>query len=145
MLLLAAQCLLELFPYKKQHPSVLHLSHFGQVCQTFCKVVDHLLLLSLLISESNLSSVLWHCWLDGRKSIWPVKSMELWDPGVIYVWSGWCCCNHYHLMFHQDSKWCLVFPLTWKGSKVGNQIGQGIREFCLWYGKYWAAMFWQLR
>ena len=61
---------------------------------------------SLLVCPHFLSllmpSVLWHCWLDVRKSILPVK-IVWWGVGVVIcllsevqivcIWSGWC---HYH-------------------------------------------------
>jgi len=30
-----------------------------------------------------LTSVLWRCWLGGRKGIWPVKKLEWWGAGVV--------------------------------------------------------------
>jgi len=48
-------------------------------------------------SNYDLPSVLWHCWLDGRKGIWPVKNMG--DDGgghwlVQMEWrpAGWLVC-----------------------------------------------------
>ena len=47
-----------------------------------------------------LPSVLWCCWLGGRKGIWPIKT-EWWGAGVVSVWSevqtciwpSWCHCH----------------------------------------------------
>jgi len=53
------------------------------------------------ISSFEMPSVLWHRWLDVRKSIWPVK-IEWWGAGVIMclqqsandcIWSSWCHCH----------------------------------------------------
>ena len=35
-----------------------------------------------MILYTSLYSVLWRCWLDGRKGIWPVKT-EWWGAGVV--------------------------------------------------------------
>ena len=55
-------------------------------------------------------SVLWHCWLGFRKSIWPVKDRVMrWWRGylsevrcMICIWSSWCHCYPiiYHLLHH---------------------------------------------
>jgi len=69
----------------------------------------------------GMPSVLWHCWLGGRKGIWPVKT-EWWGTGImawLSVWnevqiicigSSWCHC---HLIISCSSKiqyglpfWC---------------------------------------
>jgi len=54
-----------------------------------------------LIRMSYLPSVLWHCWLSGKKGIWPVKNggwwMMEWHP------SGWLVCLP-----------LLIFPCTIK-------------------------------
>ena len=46
-------------------------------------------------------SVLWHCWLAVRKSIWPVKisdkglvSSSIWsEVEIVCMWSSWCHCR----------------------------------------------------
>jgi len=47
-------------------------------------------------------SVLWRCWLDGRKDIWPVKKLSggvwawlsVWSKvQMICMWSKWCHCH----------------------------------------------------
>ena len=50
-----------------------------------------------------LPSVLWRCWLGGRKGIRPVKNMEWWGAGVViclergasdlHIWFSWCHCH----------------------------------------------------
>jgi len=43
-------------------------------------------------------SVLWHCWLGGRKCIRPVKTWVAWlsvwsEVQMICIWSSWCHCH----------------------------------------------------
>jgi len=35
------------------------------------------------VSSVSVPSVLWRCWLGGRKSIWPVKDSKWWGAGVV--------------------------------------------------------------
>ena len=48
---------------------------------------------------TNVSSVLWHCWLRVKKSIRPVKlEVLVWssvwsEVQIVCIWSSWC---HYH-------------------------------------------------
>ena len=51
------------------------------------KAVKRSLLLLLLLS------VLWHCWLGIRKSIWPVE-IEWWGVGVVICLEPWTDCLH---------------------------------------------------
>ena len=52
-------------------------------------------------------SVLWHCRMDIRKSIQPVKNwvMRCWlsvcsKVQMICIWSSWCHCHPHHLLLH---------------------------------------------
>ena len=49
----------------------------------------------------RLSSVLWHCWLGIRKSIWSVKKFEWWGAGMVICldWGKMICV------------WCRLMPL----------------------------------
>ena len=56
---------------------------------------------SVIWSLLCVPSVLWRCWIGGRKGIWPVKT-EWWGTGVVSVrsevqmictWSSWCHCH----------------------------------------------------
>jgi len=45
-------------------------------------------------------SVLWRCWLGGRKGIWPVKTerwdlawLSVWGKVQICIWPSWCHCQ----------------------------------------------------
>ena len=53
---------------------------------------------SVCLQCIELPSVLWHCWLGVRKSIWPVK-IEWWgvcmvicwtEVLIVCIWSSWC-------------------------------------------------------
>jgi len=44
--------------------------------------VSHLMQFLVQLSSVLLPSVLWRCWLGGRKAIWPVKT-EWWGTGVV--------------------------------------------------------------
>jgi len=47
------------------------------------------------------ASVLWHCWLGGRKSIRPVKNLSsgvlawlpVWSEMQTCIWPSWCHCH----------------------------------------------------
>ena len=78
------------------------------------------------VSEPNLPSVLWRCWLGGRKGIRPVKNFEWWGAGVVIclergadlhmAWPSWCHCHSLSLA-SVKSRLVLVLPfwyrLTW--------------------------------
>jgi len=45
----------------------------------------------------NMPSVLWHCWLGGRKGIRPVKNwvvgLSVWSEIQTCIWPSWCHCH----------------------------------------------------
>ena len=67
-------------------------------------------------------SVLWCCWLGGRKGIQPVKNLSggmlvwlpVWSKVQTCIWPSWCHC---HSLSHASVKSRLVLPfwyrLTW--------------------------------
>jgi len=67
-------------------------------------------------------SVLWHCWLGGRKGIWLVKKLSggvlawlsVWSEVQTCIWPSWCHC---HSLSLASVKSRLVLPfwyqLTW--------------------------------
>jgi len=71
---------------------------------------------------SNMPSVLWHCWLGGRKGIRPVKKLSggvlvwlsVWSEVQTCIWPSWCHC---HSLSLASEKSRLVSPfwyqLTW--------------------------------
>ena len=48
---------------------------------------------SAYFKSSSLPSVLWHCWLSVRKSMWPVK-IEWWGAGVVVCQEWGADCLH---------------------------------------------------
>jgi len=71
----------------------------------------------------RLLSVLWRCWLGGRKGIRPVKKTEWWGAGVLFVWSkvqtcilpSWC---HRHSLSLASVKSRLVLPFRYRLTRV---------------------------
>ena len=65
--------------------------------------------------QSFLPSVLWRCWLGGRKGIWPVKKLSggllawlsVWGYVQTCIWPSWCHC---HSLSLASVKSRLVFP-----------------------------------
>ena len=72
-------------------------------------------------------SLLWHCWLGVRKSIWPIKKLNdevlvwlsLWsEVQIVCIWSSWC---HYHpqtLSSFASFKSRLVLPFWYRLTQV---------------------------
>ena len=79
-------------------------------------------LVSSLLSHLHLPSVLWRCWLGGRKGIQPVKKLSSGVLAWLSVWSevltctcpSWCHCHSLSLA-SVKSRLVLPFwyPLTW--------------------------------
>jgi len=90
------------------------------------------------MSKKNfeLPSVLWHCWLGGRKGIRPVKKLSggmlawlcIWVKVQICMWSSWC---HWHplSLAPVNPDWgftFLVLPLwCWLIQVVPDRIQEG--------------------
>ena len=64
-------------------------------------------------------NVLWHCWVGGRKGIWPVKKtlsggvlawLSVWSEVQTYIWTNWCHC---HSLSLASVKSRLVLPFCW--------------------------------
>jgi len=75
------------------HVKIWCLHSWFQSCSHLCTVL-HLYINSWFSSLTSqqlfiayvveiLPSVLWRCWLGGRKGIWPVKKTERWGAGVV--------------------------------------------------------------
>ena len=87
----------------------------------------------------NKISVLWHCWLGGRKGIRPVKKLSsevlawlsVWSKVQTCLWPSWCHCYSLSLA---PVKSRLVLPfwywLTWVVPDIGPLNG------CVWWIKY---------
>jgi len=95
--------------YEYSHVTILPFLLTQHICGPLLSCI---LLMSLLMM---LPSVLWHCWLGIRKSIWPVKIwvMTCWRGCLsgarcrLFAWSSWCYCfpNPRHLMLHLNPDW----------------------------------------
>jgi len=63
--------------------------------------VPYTLFWVLIVALLQTTSVLWHCWLGGRKVIWPVKKLSggmlawlsVWFAVQIWIWPRWCHCH----------------------------------------------------
>jgi len=101
--------------------------------------VPEVCILIMIICCLLLPLVLWHCWLGGRKVIWPVKT-ERWGAGVVVrnkvqtcIWPSWCQC---HSLSLASVKSRLVLPfwywLTWVVLEKGLLNGCVCVCCCLW-------------
>ena len=108
--------------------------------------VDKGLYLSFI--TSILPSVLWHCWLGGRKGIRPVKT-EWWPGGVLawlfvwsevqtFIWPSWCHC---HSLSLASVKSTLVLPFWYWMTRVVLDKGllNGCVFVCMFHNKYVAV------
>ena len=74
------------------------------------------------------ASVLWHCWLGGRKGIRPVKKqsggvlvwLSVWSEVQICIWPSWCHCHSSSLA---SVKSRLVLPFWYRLTWVVPDIG----------------------
>ena len=66
-------------------------------CFKLCWGIFYILNISLFL----MSTVLWHCWLGGRKGIQPVKKLSggvlawlsVWSEVQTCIWPSWCHCH----------------------------------------------------
>ena len=70
-----------------------------------------------------LASVLWRCWLGGRKGIWPVKNLNGGVLAWLSVWSEvqtciWPSCCHYNSLSLVSLKSRLVLPFWYWLTRV---------------------------
>ena len=76
-------------------------------------------------------SVLWRCWLGGRKGIWPVKNCVVgcWAAGMVIclergadacIWPSWCHC---HSLSLASIKSRLVLPFWYRLTRVVPEKG----------------------
>ena len=84
------------------------------------------------LEYSELPSVLWRCWLGGRKGIRPVKNLSggvlawlsVWSEMQTCIWPSWCHC---HSLSLASVKFTLVSPfwyrLTWVVPEKGPLNG----------------------
>ena len=94
------------------------LTNFCVFCQRLTNISFSLLCISYL-----LPSVLWHCWLGGRKGIRPVKELSggvlawlsVWSKVQTCIWSSRCHCHSLSLASVQSR---LVLPFWYRLTRV---------------------------
>jgi len=77
---------------------------------------------------NRVPSVLWHCWLGGRKGIWSVKklsggvlpSLSVWSDMQTCIWPSWCHC---HSLSLASVKSRLVLPFWYRFTWVVPEKG----------------------
>jgi len=87
--------------------------------------------------SSLVPSVLWHCWLGGRKGIRPVKNLSSEVLAWLSVWSemqtcirpSWCHC---HSLFLVSVKSRLIFPFWYWLTRVVPDKEPLNRCVCVW-------------
>ena len=95
----------------------------GDTIKAHKKLLWHVTTFYLIIWH-NCPSVLWCCWLGGRKGIRPVKNMEWWGAGVV-ICPGQGANNWHmvqlmplpphHLLLQQNSEWFIILLPAYAG------------------------------
>ena len=134
--------------YLEKLSSLRKSGHCSSQVNLFCLVVVWLKAFGVycwMYRTLFMPSVLWRCWLGGRKGIRPVKNWTVgcWRGGVLAwlsVWSevltcicpSWCCC---HSLSLASVKSRLVLPfwyrLTWVVPEKGPLNGCGCVCVCI--------------
>ena len=89
-------------------------------------------------------SVLWHCWLGGRKGIRPVKKqsggvlawLSVWSKVQTCIWSSWCHC---HSLSLAPVKSRLVLPFWYRLTRVVPD--KGLLNMCVCGDMHTSACF----
>ena len=114
--------------YKKIMHTQNHVRHFAAEC---CEIgVNHILLCRHLTGVMRFTvcaipSVLWRCWLGGRKGIRPVKKLiggvlawlSVWSAVQTCIWPSCCHCHSLSLA-SVKSRWFLVLPFWYRITRV---------------------------
>ena len=85
----------------------------------------------------SMPSVLWCCWLSGRKGIWPVKKLSggvlawlsVWSEVQTCMWPSWCHC---HSLSLASVKSRLVFPFWYRLTRVVPEKGPLNGHVCVY-------------
>jgi len=100
-----------------------------QFASKTCSLHAYYALHSIYVYVSSVPSVLWRCWLGGRKGIWSVKKLSgrvlawlsVWSSVQTCIWPSWCHC---HSLSLASGKSRLVLPfwyqLTWVVPEKGR-------------------------
>ena len=83
----------------------------------------------IIIIGMYVPSVLWRCWLGGRKGIRPVKKLSggvlawlsVWSEGQTCIWPSWCHC---HSLSLAPVKSRLVLPFWYRLTQVVLEKGR---------------------
>ena len=93
---------------------------------------------------SFLPSVLWHCWLGGRKGIQPYKKMSggalmwlsVWSELQTCIWPSWCHCHSLSLALIKSR---LVLPFWYRLTRVVLEK-RAVKRVCVCFDAVgWAA------
>ena len=84
---------------------------------------------------AELPSVLWRCWLGGRKGIQPVKNssgvvlawLSVWSEMQTCIWPRWC---HYHSLSLASVKSRLILPF-WYPTHPGSPWKRAVKRVCV--------------
>ena len=90
-----------------------------------------------IFMASSMPSVLWRCWLGGRKGIRPVKNMSggvlawlsVWSKMQTCIWPSWCQC---HSLSLASVKSRLVLPFWYRLTRV--VLDKGPLNGCVFHG-----------
>ena len=95
-------------------------------------------------------SVLWRCWLGGRKGIRPVKQLSggvlawlsVWSEVQTCIWPSWCHCHSLSLASMKSS---LVLPCWYRPTQAVPDKGplNGCVCVCVIFVLFWQVFFWQ--
>ena len=89
----------------------------------FLELHPNLWIFYFIFMASSMPSVLWRCWLGGRKGIRPVKNMSggvlawlsVWSEMQTCIWPSWCQC---HSLSLASVKSRLVLPFWYRLTRV---------------------------
>ena len=114
--------------WRRAYVFLIYLFIFNNFCQTnslntYCNPLTPLLRFVLDLLYNFLPSVLWRCWLGGRKGIRPVKKLSsevlawlsVWSEVQTCIWPSWCHC---HSLSLAPVKSRLVLPFWYRLTRV---------------------------
>ena len=121
-------CLWKIPPVKTKVKKQLQIWYFLKIL--YCTLFD-------------MPSLLWRCWLGGRKGIRPVKNsggvpvwLSVWNKVQTCIWPGWCHCHSLSLA-SVKSRFVLPFwyRLTWVVLEKGPLNGPCVCVHSVWTAK----------
>ena len=100
-----------------------------------------------LSSYLAIPSVLWRCWLGGRKGIRPVKKLSggvlawlsVWSEVQTCIWPSWCQCHSLSLCFSKiQIRFTFLVPAH-PGSPGQGPLNARARV-CWWWYRRWVSV-----